>query len=195
MKLQTNGPGTIKWFPQPLVPLWWKGNSIGNWTEEAEFQPNFAKILDFIFSNSSNWTKEFWGKKPRIQECILVGWVPSTVVAVSGGGVCLWGCLPRNTRLTEWLTDRCKNIIFPQLLLRTVKMYTHEKTWMKSVIHIDNGFHHNCSYTCTSVLHGSCGHIHLRCDSKTWRTLNEVSWLSFLWKATTSVEQKNLNFL
>ena len=47
-----------------------------------------------------------------------------------GGGVCPDGCLARGciaacTRIdtplwTEWLTDRCKNIAFPQLRFRTV---------------------------------------------------------------------------
>ena len=33
------------------------------------------------------------------------------------------GCLPRDPLWTKWLTDRCKNIPFPQLLLRTVMNY------------------------------------------------------------------------
>ena len=53
-----------------------------------------------------------------------------------GGPVCPWGCLPRGVfaeggscipacteegppMWTEWLTDGCKNITFPQLRLRT----------------------------------------------------------------------------
>ena len=36
-----------------------------------------------------------------------------------GGGVCLGGVCPHPPWI-EWLTDRCKNITFPQLLLRTV---------------------------------------------------------------------------
>ena len=58
-----------------------------------------------------------------VQECIPVGCVPSTAVAVwgwgcPGEGVCVSGgvSLPP----TEFLTRTCENITFPQLLLRTV---------------------------------------------------------------------------
>ena len=76
------------------------------------------------------------------QECIPVGSVQSAAVAMSipactgQGGVyprgvsaqrgCLpGGCIPACTEAdtplwTEWLTDRCKNITFPQLRLRMV---------------------------------------------------------------------------
>ena len=77
------------------------------------------------------------------QECIPVGCVPSAAVAVSWGvcpgGVCLvfpgdgvWpgGCLPSllgkgcvwqtPPTWTEFLTDDCENITFPQPRLRTV---------------------------------------------------------------------------
>ena len=97
------------------------------------------------------WTPK--GTKLLQQESIPVGCVPSAAVAVCWGVCsrgCLprgesargvsaqgarlpWGCLPggvsqhalRQTPLwTEWLTDRCKNITFPQLRLRTVKSRT-----------------------------------------------------------------------
>ena len=64
------------------------------------------------------------------QECIPVGCVPSAAVAV------YWGCLPgrgvsaggvypsmhwgRHLPPMDRTTDRCKNITFPQLRLRTV---------------------------------------------------------------------------
>ena len=98
------------------------------------------------------------------QDCIQVGCVPSTVVAMSipactgqgcvypsmhwagggvciptcsgqgvsargwclpGGGVCAGGCITACTPplWTEWLTDRCKNITFPQLRLQTAKTW------------------------------------------------------------------------
>ena len=56
------------------------------------------------------------------QECIPVGCVPSAAVTVSGGwvsrGVCVCpgGVHPPVNRIT----DRCKNITFPQLRLRTI---------------------------------------------------------------------------
>ena len=64
-------------------------------------------------------------KKLSQQEWIPVGCVPSAAVTVSG-------CLPRRclpgahpwglyTFLVNRMTDRCKNITFPQLRLRTVK--------------------------------------------------------------------------
>ena len=74
------------------------------------------------------------------QECIPVGCVPSSAVAipsrgVSASGVSAWGrlpmgmvsawgeCLPRGMCTSpHGQTDACENIIFPQLLLRTVKM-------------------------------------------------------------------------
>ena len=50
-------------------------------------------------------------KKTNKQECIPVGCVPSAAVAVCfGGGV----------YSPYGQTDTCENIIFPQLLLRTV---------------------------------------------------------------------------
>ena len=80
----------------------------------------------------------------REQECIPVGCVPSAAVAVcpgwgvsaQGGRVSTQGgCLPRghlpglggmyisptHPSRTEYLTDACENITFPQLRLRTVK--------------------------------------------------------------------------
>ena len=76
------------------------------------------------------------------QECIPVGCVPSTAVAVSGGGclpggggvVCLGGCLPRrgvhlhHPPTVGRMTDACGNITFPQLLLRTV--ITNKSTFL-----------------------------------------------------------------
>ena len=69
------------------------------------------------------------------QECIPVGCVSSATVAVmggclpGGGGGCLPGrvCLPgggvSDTPLpVNRITDRCKDITFPQLLLRTVNI-------------------------------------------------------------------------
>ena len=42
---------------------------------------------------------------------------------VCPGGVCIPACTEADTPLwTEWLTDRCKNITFPHLRLRTVKI-------------------------------------------------------------------------
>ena len=70
-------------------------------------------------------------KKYFKQECISVGCVPSATVAVSGGG-CLSGgvCTGVGACLggvhlppTEFLAHACKNITFPQLLLRTVNIY------------------------------------------------------------------------
>ena len=63
------------------------------------------------------------------QECIPVGCVPSAAVASPGeGGICPGGCLPRSCVCpggvhhppVNRISDRCKNITFPQLLLRTV---------------------------------------------------------------------------
>ena len=61
------------------------------------------------------------------QECIPVGCVPSAAVAVSGGGegewptvgVCLQVPLLELYTPPNRITDRCKNITFPQLRLRT----------------------------------------------------------------------------
>ena len=57
-----------------------------------------------------------------------------------GGSVCPGECLPRGCLpkevcvhrplWTEWLTDRCKNITFPQLLLRTVIKDNQENTFL-----------------------------------------------------------------
>ena len=82
----------------------------------------------------------------REQECIPVGCVPSAAVAVYRGGGCLLpvgglrpgrvsapggmsatgGCIPActgaDTPPVNRITYRCKNITFPQLRLRTVKM-------------------------------------------------------------------------
>ena len=76
--------------------------------------------------------KTFHGK----QECIPVGCVPSAAVAAGRGGRCLpgWGCLLGgicsmhagiHPPWTEWLTNGCKNITFPQLCLRTVIIGLH----------------------------------------------------------------------
>ena len=58
------------------------------------------------------------------QECIPVGRVPSTAVAIcgerGGGGVCLGRRLPDTPLCTEFLTHACENITFPQLCLRFV---------------------------------------------------------------------------
>ena len=79
------------------------------------------------------------------QDCIPVGCVPSAAVAMSipactgqggvcpGEGVCPGGVYPsmhwgRHPLWTKWLTDRCKNITFPRLRLRTVKMVSHDFT-------------------------------------------------------------------
>ena len=53
-----------------------------------------------------------------------VGCVPSTAVAVSGGGGSLpGGCLPGGGGLpVDRITDVCENITFTQLLLRMVNM-------------------------------------------------------------------------
>ena len=66
--------------------------------------------------------------------------IPSATVSISGGGVCLrgvsawgvsaqWGCLPRGCLPRGMYTSpiyrhiaTCKNITFPQLLLRTIKI-------------------------------------------------------------------------
>ena len=66
------------------------------------------------------------------QDCIPVGCVPSAAVAVSGVGGLPGGCLPRRCTPPDpeadtpppvnRITDTCKMITFPQLLLRTVKM-------------------------------------------------------------------------
>ena len=95
------------------------------------------------------------------QECIPVGCVLSAAVAVCLGGVCQEGicpsgCLPmggrvaRGVRLppwTEFLTDACENITFPQLRLRTV---TNKKD--------ENGFNLSSNHTyiknCSSVTRG-----------------------------------------
>ena len=68
------------------------------------------------------------------------------------GGVCPRGCLPRgclpgggvadaspgpeaDTSLwTEWLTDRCKNITFPQLRLRAVINIFYPQEWTRSFV-------------------------------------------------------------
>ena len=74
-----------------------------------------------------------YSKYHSIQECIPVGCIPSVAVAVFGRGVsagCLpGGCLPRRDvhplpLWTEFLTHAWENITLPQLLLRTVTMYT-----------------------------------------------------------------------
>ena len=59
------------------------------------------------------------------RRCVSVGCLP-------GGGVCREGCLSRGfvclggcttpPLWTEWLTDRCKNITFPQLRLRVLQV-------------------------------------------------------------------------
>ena len=58
------------------------------------------------------------------QVCIPVGCVPSASVAVCWGewegGVCTALGQAPLPLWTEWLTDGCKNITFPQLRLRTV---------------------------------------------------------------------------
>ena len=69
------------------------------------------------------------------QECIPVGCVPSTAVAVCwmGGGVSVrglsarWGVCPGGVCQTsplwlEFLPHSCENITFPQLRLRTVNI-------------------------------------------------------------------------
>ena len=77
-----------------------------------------------------------WCTNKSKQECIPVGCIPSTAVAVLGRGylpggcVCLEVCLPGSVCLgvytsplwTEFLTHTCENITFQQLLLRTVNI-------------------------------------------------------------------------
>ena len=96
------------------------------------------------------------------RECIPVGCVPPASVAVSGVGVhsegvcpgegcvqgegCVGGCLPRGVYIPitcwdthllplwrEWMTDRCKNITFPQLRLRAVKIISREKRSLRAI--------------------------------------------------------------
>ena len=65
-----------------------------------------------------------FGKNIAKQECLTVGCVPSAAVAVEGGGylsrgmyawgVSAWGVCPDNPPCEH----RCKNITFPQLLLK-----------------------------------------------------------------------------
>ena len=90
------------------------------------------------------------------QECIPVGCVPSTAVAVGGclpkrvsagrgvsvcqrgkEGVCQRGCLPRGVYTSLlWQTDTCKNITFPQLLLWTViNSSAHGGIWVSPPCH------------------------------------------------------------
>ena len=93
------------------------------------------------------------------QECIPVGCVPSATVAFSGGvclgGVCPGRCLPREggvypggvcprclprggclrggleyTPPVNRMTDRCKNITFPQLRLWTVQIFITSLFWI-----------------------------------------------------------------
>ena len=76
------------------------------------------------------------------QECIPVGCIPSAAVAVSVGvclgrgclpweSVCLGrgclarGCLPRHPPVNR-ITGRYRNITFPQLMLRMVKMHCNQ---------------------------------------------------------------------
>ena len=86
--------------------------------------------------------KECESRSYQRQECIPVGCVPSAAVAAGAGGMypsMHWavGCLPRGVSaqgrfcpdacwythpLVNRITDRCKNITFPQFRLRTVKM-------------------------------------------------------------------------
>ena len=74
----------------------------------------------------------------NLLECIPIRCAPSAAVAVLGAGarpgvgVSAGGCLPRGCLLrhppplVNRITDRCKNITFPQLLLRTVtRNYTY----------------------------------------------------------------------
>ena len=87
-------------------------------------------------------------KKNQQQECIPVGCVPYVrnsgrrrrgvwpeAVSDQGGGVypsMHWGRHPLPL-WTEWLTDICKNITFPQLRLRTVKnmeMRHYQEYWL-----------------------------------------------------------------
>ena len=80
----------------------------------------FAQWITFKWKLYS----KYWGVSACLGGlCLPRGCLPRWVSAQ--GDVSAWGCLPRGvytTPLVHTITDRCKNITFPQLLLRTVNI-------------------------------------------------------------------------
>ena len=77
-----------------------------------------------ICGSVSQMAEHLYLKKGTKQECIPVGCVACSAVAVLEGGsaqrgVCL-GRHPPPLPWTEFLTHTCENTTFPQLVLRTV---------------------------------------------------------------------------
>ena len=94
---------------------------------------HWLNCLDFLIINQLGLSKNWIATSiDQIQESIPVGCVPSTAVAVSPATHAPPSPKPPATHApppamhaplwTEWLIDRCENITFPQLRLRTVIM-------------------------------------------------------------------------
>ena len=115
------------------MPPAWKPYVFQFQMQPADTSPGEKVGSGYVQSAGDRGFGYFMGGGVLGAECIPVGCVRSAAVAVSwvgkrgvlpegvcsAGDVCPGGrCLPRGVHplWTEWLTDRCKNITFPQLL-------------------------------------------------------------------------------
>ena len=92
-------------------------------------------------------------------------WVGVCLGGICPGGVCPGGCLSQHALgqtlpPVDRMTDRCKNIIFPQLRLRTVKMIhyaiVNRETNSDEIIYLLTEKKHTCTYDSRSWVLRDC---------------------------------------